>query len=131
MRKIKKISISSLAAVMMILTPLQAIFADEAVTTNTAPTQEIQSSGNIALQGTEWATIGEPTKLIYMNGEVKVVINAPSWESCDLYSIDQYGSYNYLGELKGGEYLKTKLYGYYKIYAASSVQSGSTYYVIY
>ncbi|MEK4277616.1 hypothetical protein [Paenibacillus sp. FSL R7-0026] len=135
MQNIKKISISTLATLMMILTPTQAIFADEAVTTNTVQPQEMQLSNSITLQGTEWGYVGGQTVPIYMNGEIKVVLNGVYGDICNVYAVGEYNSKKYLGQLNRKDSLKATLYGYYKIeldYAVPPLSPGpASFYVIY
>lgn len=130
---IKKISVS-LATLMMVLAPTSAIFAEEAVTNNTLLSQETQPLGNVTLQGTEWAQVGQQTVPIYMNGQIKVVLNGQFGDICTVHAIDQYNNRTYLGQLNNKESLITKLYGYYKIelnLISSNQSTGSTFYVIY
>ncbi|MBU9706845.1 hypothetical protein KSP24_07875 [Paenibacillus sp. AK121] len=127
MRKFQKISFSTFASLMMILTPIQAAFADEAVTNNPPPAQELQDIGNIELQGIEWGTIGDSTKDIYMTGDIKIVVNASSIQSFPVYAVDPNGGEKFLGQIKGKEYIKTQLYGYYKIYVGGNKNDGSFY----
>jgi len=132
LKNIKKISMSSLATLLMILTPTQAIFADEVLTNTTVQSQETQLLGNVTLQGTEWAAVGQETKPIYMNGEIKIVFNGSFGQSCYAYAADQYNNKISLGRIDYDGYLKVKLYGYYKIgLDFITPSSGSSFYVIY
>ncbi len=126
-RKIQKISISAFASLMMILTPIQAVFADEAITNSPPPAQEIQDVGTFDFQGTEWGDIGSSTQDIYMTGAIKIVVNASSTKSFPVYAVDPNGGEKFLGQIKGKEYIKTQLYGYYKIYVGGNINDGSFY----
>ncbi|MDT3427275.1 hypothetical protein J2Z22_002826 [Paenibacillus forsythiae] len=129
MKKYQKTVIAGLSTMAILLTPIQAAFADEAVT-NSTPAQEVQASNGIATtQGTIYGLVGDPTTDIYMNGVVTVGVTAPSGGNFVVYAIDQYGSYIYLGEIIGSGTIHTQLYGYHKIYVSSSFSG--TFYVTY
>lgn len=122
MKKYQSLAISGFSAIAMLLAPMQAVFADEAVTnTNYSATQEVQVlNGNVSTQGVISGTVGNPTTDIYFNGVVTVNVNAPSGGDFVVYAIDNTGSYIYLLTIKGSGSLRTQLYGYHKIYVSSS-----------
>ncbi|MBP2000064.1 hypothetical protein J2Z69_001083 [Paenibacillus shirakamiensis] len=122
MKSYQKLAVSGFCTIAMLLSPMQAAFADEAITsTNHSTAQEVQSSNTkVSPRGLIYGTVGDPTTDIYFNGVVTVNVTAPSGGDFVVYAITPGGSYNYLNTIKGSGSLRTQLYGYHKIYVTSS-----------
>lgn len=113
MKKIQKLMMSSLAAI-VILTPFQAAFADDAITSLNPPVQE---SRNISLSGSTGSILVDfPTTDIYFNGVVTVNITGQPGGVFRIHHIDSNGYDRYLGTIIGSGSYRTQLYGYGKIY---------------
>ncbi|GGG10990.1 hypothetical protein GCM10010912_64280 [Paenibacillus albidus] len=118
MKNYLKQAISGVAAMTMLLAPMQAVFADEAVTNTNHSAAQV--SGNIGTQGIIYGNVGDPSMSLYLSGPLTISVNAPSGGNFVVYGIHEYTGYHYLGEIIGSGSINASLYGNYKISVTSS-----------